>query len=146
MVPSKFATAIIPRARARISHLTSVENAPWMQDWPVEVADAKRVGEFLHIYKTEVLDNEEKRALMALIICSFDEDSKEDEGNWNQLQQILVAEAKLHAGLIVYWSCVVEGEDGNWHFEPDEHCFHITPRMRTVLATVRSVKKGPARE
>lgn len=136
MLPSKYSTTIAPRAKMRVSHIANVENATWMQDWPVEVADARRVEEFLRLYQTEALDSEEKRALMALIVCSYDECDKGDEQSWSEIREILIAEAKLHAGLIVYWSCVAEAENGSWYFEPDEHCFYITPRMRSVLRQV----------
>jgi hypothetical protein len=128
--------ALGPSARARVARLARVENAPGMQDWPLEVADRRRVGDFLRIYESAELDPSEKRALMALIVYSYDEIDEQDDRDWPAIRRILVTEAKLHAGLIVYWSCVVLGGHGRWYFEIDDHCFHLTPKLRPVLREV----------
>ena len=109
-----------------------------MQDWPLEVADASRVGEFLELFGSETLSPEEKFALMSLVICSFDELEGEVDPGWQKIRTLLIADAKLFASLIVYWSCLSESKPGTWHFEPEEHCFHLTSKMRGVLQEVRA--------
>jgi acyl-CoA synthetase (NDP forming) len=108
-----------------------------MQDWPVEVADAKRVAEFIEIYHAKSLGPDERRALMALILCSFDECDSKNDANWEAIREILLADKLLHAGWIVYWSCVAESEEGKWYFEDEKHCFYTTPRMRELLLELR---------
>ena len=136
MIPDKYITRVGLQTKVRLAQLTGVQYAAWMQDWPIEVADPRRVEEFLHVYESEALNSEEKRALMMLVLCSFDECDECSEQTWAAIRGILVAEARLHAGLIIYWSCVVEGEDDSWCFELDEHVFCLTPRMRPVLRQV----------
>ena len=58
---------------AAIARLTAdLGLAPAGQDWELEAADARRVGEFLDRYDAGGLDDNERFALMSLIVASFD--------------------------------------------------------------------------
>jgi hypothetical protein len=46
---------------------------PYSQDWEYEQADSSRVQEFMTYYENSVLTNNEKFALMALIVSSYDD-------------------------------------------------------------------------
>jgi hypothetical protein len=49
------------------------------QDWPIEVADADRVAEFLDCYEQGALDAEERYHLMELIVASLEAHMQECE-------------------------------------------------------------------
>ncbi|MFC3803465.1 hypothetical protein [Cohnella sp. GCM10012308] len=96
------------------------------QDWEYEVADSNRVNEFISFYETAVLDQDEKFALMNLIISSFDDalrEAKDHDGTWDRIKNHLARDLVLHRNTILYWSLEEE--------EP-ENCFYITPYMRQI--------------
>jgi len=43
------------------------------QDWDIELADAIRLDEFLNVLDHQHLSDDQKHALMALIIASYDD-------------------------------------------------------------------------
>ena len=98
----------------------------YSQDWEYEVADSCRVNEFISFYETAVLDQDERFALMSLIISSFDDaisEAKDQEGTWMRIKNHLIREMLMYRNTILYWS-VVE--------EELEDCFSITPYMRQI--------------
>jgi hypothetical protein len=103
-----------PITRRRIATLANISDDDWMQDWPLEVADPKRVREFVALLQ-RANDDDDRFALMELC-CT--------------------RSTLVFAQLIVYWSCT-EDETGAWHLtqDPDEQ-FSITPLMREVLDRV----------
>jgi hypothetical protein len=63
---------LIDRTTAEaVAKTVDVACEPWMQDWPLEVADADRIEEFLFHYGGE--QNPERRiGIAALIVASLD--------------------------------------------------------------------------
>ena len=98
-----------------------------MQDWEIEQSDGRRLMEFIDAYDTLVLDDDERFALMGLIVASS-HDALDFYGltnsQWRLVHDRLVADASLHASTIYYWCCV----DATC----DDECFTLTPRMRLV--------------
>lgn len=103
-----------------------VELIPYSQDWELESADPSRVNEFISFYESSILNQEEKLALMSLIISSFDDALT--EGNvqnviWEKIKSLLLSDIDLHRKTVAYWSLVDEELD---------NCFSITPFMREI--------------
>ncbi|WP_282611436.1 hypothetical protein [Pelagibius sp. Alg239-R121] len=97
------------------------------QDWEVELADSDRVCEFVKFYESNVLSDERKYALMALILCSLEDLSYMqtiEKSLWHRVQGLLRADRDLLEDIINYWSL---GE-----FEDDHEHFNITALVRSV--------------
>jgi hypothetical protein len=92
----------------RLNTLLSLPYMDWMQDWDIQLADSNRVQEFCDVYESEDLDSNEKQALMALIIASYD-DYLEERGNdvflWNKIAVLLRKDCDLHKSTMLYWLC-----------------------------------------
>lgn len=104
-----------------------------MQDWDLIVSDYGRISDFLKVYQNELKDDDDKFALMQLIISSFDDgissaDSQELK-NWNICKTILTKECYLHYSIIEYWS-LLDNEI--------ENTFSITPFIREIWKDVAS--------
>src|SRR5688572_661051 len=129
----------VPRIDARYPTAAAIERLtdllrlpPGDQDWEIEIADARRVGEFLDAYEREPLDDDERFALMALIVASYDEllmDGHEDQQQWNRVRRHLVERFDLHEYTVQYWSLPDEDDD------PDR-IFQVTPRARKIMQTM----------
>jgi len=103
---------------------------PYSQDWEYELADSSRIIEFLLFYEKHLLTNDEKYALMALIISSYDDSLSEgntQENVWNKIRINLLKDFKLHKNTISYWA-LEENEL--------EDCFSVTPLMREILKNI----------
>jgi hypothetical protein len=100
----------------------------YTQDWVWEVSDFKRIESFLIYYQETILNFEEKRALINIILDSYEEYAGVNGYNLNysrQIKQILEEENEIFEDVIQYWSR--EGEEL-------EYCFLITPLVRSVRA------------
>jgi hypothetical protein len=98
-----------------------------MQDWEHECADANRLAEFLTLYELGGLSDDDRFALMALIISSFDHWLREggtDDAVSQRIRRHLLANFNLHEWTIHYW-CLSDESD------PD-NVFHATPFMREI--------------
>src|SRR5262249_46288428 len=114
-------------------------NSPGMQDWPWEVADGGRVDEFLRVYEGVGLSDDERVALMEIILQSF-EDLGQTIGldpRWHRTLELLDRNIDLHAYSVWYWSDL-ENEDA------DEQWL-ITPFLRRILDKHRDRLKSPSR-
>ncbi|WP_253153560.1 hypothetical protein [Stieleria tagensis] len=83
--------------------------------------------EFLDAYLTSDLDDDERFALMSLIVASADhafEDRQLNDEEWQAIFNELVADAPIHASMIYYWCCADAEFEGE--------CFTLTSRMRAV--------------
>ncbi|KAB2901006.1 MAG: hypothetical protein F9K40_08815 [Kofleriaceae bacterium] len=113
-----------------ISKLTRMLELPASgaeQDWELELCDAARIDEFVRLYETGELDDEDRRALMSLIVASADDAL--GAGGTIPAQQariaaLLVRDAHLHLALLDYWS---QGE-----IDEPEAQFLISPWIREV--------------
>lgn len=105
-------------------HLRPVSN--YMQDWEYEVADSKRLSEFISYYEQNSLNSNEKVTLMTLILASYDNYIKafgEDVDYSKKIKQFLTYDMELFKNIIEYWSC--DEEDL-------EDCFAVTPLIRQI--------------
>ncbi len=124
--------------RAAIEGLVKKLSMPaldsYSQDWEYEVADSSRVSEFVSFYENGILNDDEKFALMIIIITSYNDALSEGNAQsevWDKVKYHLLNEINIHKNTIVYWS--LEGDEL-------EDCFEITPLMRELLNVVESNK------
>ncbi|MEM9021411.1 MAG: hypothetical protein AAGC44_12685 [Planctomycetota bacterium] len=121
----RFATA------ASIDHLSAVLGLPeYGQDWEIETADACRVSEFVTCYDLQQLDEDERFALMSLIVASFDEllFGEEAPGFKWWIVAHLQAEFDVHEYTVHYWA--VPDED-----DPEGY-FRFTPIARRIMEAI----------
>jgi hypothetical protein len=119
---------------SRLSALLGFGYEPWMQDWEVICADARRVNEFLDLYEKGNLCEDDQFALMALIVASLDDllsSERADEATSLRVRQNLTANFKLHESTIHYW-CMMRVDEPN----PD-YIFSVTPLMREIWKQFR---------
>jgi len=112
---------------SRLTSLLGLSVHPHMQDWEHESADAHRLGEFLDLYELGGLSNDNRFALMALIVSSFDDwlsESGADEAVLQRIQGHLVADFTLHETTIHYW-CL-------WDEADPDNVFRATQFMREI--------------
>lgn len=140
MVPQRFERYIVPATRARIAALANVPAEAGMQDWPLEVADASRLDEFIALL--EKAENDDDRfALMELVLYSVDDATPtKREKVWPVIEALLEEAPMLYARELIYWSCGDEADDGTWKLDDLDEVggFKITPLMRTSLVRVAS--------
>ncbi len=78
------------------------------QDWDIELADKNRIEEFVDYLTTESLTDEQKFALMALIIASYEvllvSINKLYTPLWHRIAITLVSEKQLYQPIIDYWT------------------------------------------
>ena len=128
---------VTPTARRSLSRRFNLPHDPFSQDWQWEVADPSRFGEFLSVYESGDLDEDERFALMEILIqCVEESDSSSVESSpqWRSLAGLLQAHPDLHASSIRYWSCPDDRdfEDG----------FRVTGPMRVVLNVINRSAEG----
>jgi hypothetical protein len=134
-IPDRWVTATARRALARRFNLP---DDPFSQDWAWEVADPSRFGEFLDAYVSGPLDEDERFALMEILIqCIEDMDlpSVESAPQWHSVAGLLRAHAGLHVSTVRYWSCLGDHDL--------EDCFRVTEPMRAVWKLIRGDDAQP---
>lgn len=101
------------------------------QDWDLEMASFKRFHEFLNFYRENYLSDDEKVALMSLILASYDDFLNEYElksdSMWDCIRKELVKDRVIFVELLEYWSLNNEIMEQN--------IFKITPLIRMIKAT-----------
>lgn len=97
-----------------------------MQDWEWEVADGGRFGEFLDLYCTGNLNDDERISLMEILIQSGEdmEPPSEFDAAWSALEPLLLSRPELHRSTIMYWACLHETEPAA--------LFRVSANMRKV--------------
>ncbi len=116
---------------------------PHSQDWEWEVAKPEKFGEWLSVYRSEPLSDDERFSLMEMLIQCVDDtvptygppSEVEELPQWQAVAALLRASPQLHASSIAYWS--VFGHD-----DPEEQ-FRVSVPMRRVWATVQSSLAEP---
>jgi len=110
---------------ATLSKKLSLPYTGTEQDWDIEMADSKRINEFIDLYHQYDLAFEERVALMSLIIASYDDFLNENnvaiDCRWDTIKAMLTKDRIHFVELINYWSLYNETD-----------IFRITPLMRTV--------------
>lgn len=114
-------------AKERLNRVFGFSPEAYSQDWEIELSNGQRLSEFLEAYDSLNLDDDERFALMGLIVASA-HDALDFYGltgsQWRLVHDRLVNDAALHASTIYYWCCV----DATC----DNECFTLTSRMRCV--------------
>lgn len=98
-----------------------------MQDWEWEVADASRFADFLDLYRTGELSDDERFSLMEILVqCAEDlEGNSPAKPAWSQIEPLLLQRLELHLSTVVYWACPAE-------VDPEAQ-FFVSPYMRALL-------------
>lgn len=110
-----------------IEKLNLPECDEFSQDWEYEVADSKRLEEFIEYYQNNDMDKDEKFTLMIIILESYNDIGQYnilEKKLWCKIEKILMEDKFIHKPTIDYWSC---SENENI-----EDCFYITPLMRSL--------------
>lgn len=98
------------------------------QDWDIEMADSSRIDEFIKFYKDRSLCDNQKVALMSLILSSYDDflnnNNLEVDKRWNEIKSIIKSERLIFVDLVEYWSLSNEIVQDNF--------FRITPLLRKL--------------
>jgi hypothetical protein len=134
-IPDRWATNA---ARMSLARRFALPYDPLSQDWEWEVADPSRFGEFLDAYGSGSLDEDERFALMEILIQCIEDmglHSVEASPQWHSVANLLHAHAGLHASSIRYWSCL-EARDL-------EDCFGVTAPMRAVWEVIARADDWP---
>jgi hypothetical protein len=129
-IPDRWTTAA---ARLSLARRFGLPLDGYSQDWEWEVADPIRFGEFLEAYASGSLDEDERFALMEMLIQCV-EDMKlpaiESTPQWQSVATLLRAHASLHASSVRYWACLDDRKL--------EDCFHVSNPMRVVWREILS--------
>lgn len=110
---------IIKPCEKLIRELNLSPGETYTQDWVWEVSDFKKIEIFLTYYQETILNSEEKRALINIILDSYEEYVGVNGYNldyWRKIKQILEEEYELFEDIIQYWSGEVEGEEQEYEF------------------------------
>jgi len=122
-----------PESVVRLNAWLGFPEDRFSQDWEIENSNSDRIGEFLTLYEQQELKDDDRFALMALIVASFDECLLVDKANESLARRIrayLVRDSKLHEATMHYWC--VEGES-----DP-EFMFRATPFIRETWNVLKS--------
>lgn len=106
--------------------LLQIDKERYDQDWEIEIAAPERLREFLDAYDNQTRNDNDRFALMALIVCSFEDSTicGVNEDVWRGIRERLLDRFRLHQYTIMYWCCVEETDP--------ENVWTITPLMRGV--------------
>jgi hypothetical protein len=98
------------------------------QDWEIEMANSKRINDFLRFYLQNDLSTDKKIAVMSLILASYEdflnENNLEIDDRWDEIKSILESQKLIFEDLINYWSLFNEVDEDN--------LFRISPIMRNI--------------
>jgi hypothetical protein len=109
------------------------DDLAWQHGWEIMRHFADRTEEFLTYYETGYeLTEDDRFALMAMIVCSFDErigTTGDDPHLAERLRKRVAADFALHEWTVYYWC--------RWGISPEldpdpDHIFPITPLMRAI--------------
>jgi hypothetical protein len=129
-------------AAERLRNLLDILYEDWMQDWPLEISDSKRLAEFCDAYEAEELDTESRFALMQLILYSLDDllrdrnrvgNETTEEGEIivkQRVERLLRQDFVLHLHTLDYW-CLHDEPDPEDENDP-EYVFAVTPPLRRI--------------
>lgn len=111
-----------------ISYLNSALNLPASgneQDWEIEMSNPDRISEFLDFYEEHELSQDCQKALMALILASFEDAawmSKFDEYLWFRTTNILRSNSSQFKEIILIWTSSMNGD----HFAISDRLSSLT--------------------
>jgi hypothetical protein len=102
-----------------------------MQDWPLEVSDSARLGEFCDYYD-EAIDALVRFDTMQLALFSLDHHP--DLDGWSPwFRETLRRDFALHGHTVAYWAALDrEADDPELRCDEPEYVFPISSLMRDV--------------
>lgn len=116
-------------AREKLATRFGLPDEPEMQDWQWEVADNERIDEFLAVYKSGILSDDERYTLMETILESFRglEEIEQPSLRWQETLDLIENNIELHIYTVCYWACL--------DLEKDELdlAWECAPQMRAML-------------
>lgn len=117
-----------------LSELLSFRDDEQIQDWERHFADEARIGEFLELYESGQLKEDEKCLLMDLVLASaaFAVTGHPSGAQWERIEQILLHDSAIHARTVWEWASIDEDTG-----IPDND-FQISPRMQRLYARIQT--------
>lgn len=88
-----------------VNKLSLPKPGPFTQDWEYEVSDETRINEFLSSYENLSLNEEERFALMIVIIGSLNdaiEKGDVDASILSKTNELLLNEIAIHTNTLIY--------------------------------------------
>ena len=86
-------------AHDRLDALFAFPHDPYRQDWEIELSDGSRLEEFFIAYESQELTEDERFALMALVVASA-HDALDfhnlTDGQWQIVHELLVRDSHIH--------------------------------------------------
>ena|SRR5688572_28188560 len=120
-----------PEVVGEVSVRLKLPSADWMQDWPLEVADADRVQDFIDGYHLEHR-TEHRSAIATLVIASLDDKFVLEGNPPNDLLDQASAILKQHPELLGYWA--------SWDSESPSGDLMISPWIRTLVVSPKEIE------
>ena len=114
-------------AIASLADRLGVPNDPSMQDWEWQIADPQRIDDYLSIYRSGELTDDERFTLMETILQSFeglDADFGSDT-RWITVLDLLERNIQLHAYSIWHWADLDNDEFSE--------CWRVSQYMRIII-------------
>jgi hypothetical protein len=112
-----------------LNKLLKLDACGYEQDWAVELADYKRVSEFIEVAGNVSLSTAERHAMVELILASYDvyiTYQGNAEEIWKDIVEVLDANFELYIDILNYWALA--------HETATDDLFEITPLVRVYLA------------
>lgn len=123
---------LIKEAIESLNKNLSLPSTGMEQDWEIELSNSNRIEEFVSFYKNSSLNEGEKKALMSLIVASYDDYLNEkhisNEMFEREIKELLTIDKYLFTELLGYWSLIGESNSENY--------FKITPLIRNIKVSI----------
>ena len=123
-MPERFPTIEAQQSLAkRLGHFYSDD----MQDWEWEVADPARFEEYVDLYETETLSDDEKFSLMEIILQCIEEAESDAtrKAKWIRVVAHLRGNFRLHESTLQYWAM--------WEADEVDQKFCVSDFVHAVL-------------
>ncbi len=87
-----------PAARQSLSSILAFDDDASIQDWERFHADEHRIAEFLNVYVSRKIDDDQRYLLMDLILASpaFADAGSISKSQWTEIDTLLLANSTLH--------------------------------------------------
>lgn len=130
-LPETTASRYAGRAKQRLDAELALGSEPWMQDWPLEVSDPARLGEFCALYDAS-RDPDLRFDVMQLALYSLD--ALHDRGRWSPwFIRTLGRDFALHGHTVAQWAALDrEPEDAELRDIDPQQVYAISAMLRDV--------------
>ena len=106
-----------------VSLKLNLPSEDWMQDWPLEVADAERIDEFLLSLEKEI-DHDQQEAIATLLVASMDDAFSLKRKISQEFLDRIANNISHRVELLNYWALL--------DAKTSDEIFSITPWIRTL--------------